>query len=42
VRFSQWRRNGALPADLFRFTPPEGVDVVGETRDSAEVRPLQE
>lgn len=42
VRFSQWTRNGALPADLFRFTPPEGVDVVGETRDSAEVRPLQE
>jgi outer membrane lipoprotein carrier protein len=42
VSFSQWTRNGALPADLFRFTPPEGVDVVGETRDSAEVRPLQE
>jgi outer membrane lipoprotein carrier protein len=42
VRFSQWKRNGALPADLFRFIPPEGVDVVGETRDSAEVRPLQE
>ncbi|WP_397608673.1 outer membrane lipoprotein chaperone LolA [Silanimonas sp.] len=42
VSFSQWKRNGALPADLFRFTPPEGVDVVGETRDSAEVRPLQE
>lgn len=42
MRFSQWRRNGALPADLFRFTPPEGVDVYGETRDSAEVRPLQE
>ena len=42
VTFSQWKRNGALPADLFRFTPPEGVDVVGETRDSAEVRPLQE
>jgi outer membrane lipoprotein carrier protein len=42
VTFSQWKRNGALPADLFRFTPPEGVDVVGDTRDSAEVRPLQE
>jgi outer membrane lipoprotein carrier protein len=42
VRFSAWKRNGALPADLFRFTPPEGVDVVGETRDSADVRPLQE
>jgi len=42
VTFSQWTRNGALPADLFRFVPPEGVDVVGEIRDAAEVRPLQE
>jgi outer membrane lipoprotein carrier protein len=42
VSFSQWKRNGALPVDLFRFAPPEGVDVVGETRDSAEVRPLEE
>ncbi len=42
VSFSAWTRNGALPADLFRFTPPEGVDVVGDTLDSAEVRPLQE
>lgn len=42
VTFSQWTRNGALPAELFRFVPPEGVDVVGETRDAAEVRPLQE
>jgi len=42
VRFSGWTRNGSLPASLFRFAPPEGVDVVGETRDSAEVRPLEE
>ena len=42
VRFSGWTRNGSLPASLFRFVPPEGVDVVGETRDSAEVRPLEE
>lgn len=42
VSFSQWQRNGALPADLFRFTPPEGVDVVGDVRESADVRPLQE
>jgi len=42
VRFERWARNAALPATLFRFTPPEGVDVVGEVRDSAEVRPLVE
>lgn len=42
VSFSEWKRNGALPADLFRFTPPEGVDVVGDVRESADVRPLRE
>jgi len=42
ITFNQWTRNGALPAELFRFVPPEGVDVVGEIRDAAEVRPLQE
>ena len=42
VRFSGWKRNAGLPADLFRFSPPPGVDVVGELRESAEVRPLQE
>jgi outer membrane lipoprotein carrier protein len=42
VTFSGWKRNGGLPAALFQFQPPAGVDVVGDTRDSAEVRPLQE
>lgn len=42
VRFHGWTRNGALPADLFRFEPPPGVDVVGERREGADVRPLQE
>lgn len=40
VSFSGWTRNGPIAAGLFRFVPPEGVDVVGDTRDSAEVRPL--
>ena len=42
IRFSQWRRNPVLAASLFSFTPPEGVDVIGETRDLAEVIPLSE
>lgn len=29
IRFSGLRRNTALAADLFRFTPPDGVDVIG-------------
>lgn len=30
MRFGTWRRNTALPASRFRFTPPQGVDVIGE------------
>ena len=30
IRFSGLERNAALPATTFRFTPPPGVDVVGD------------
>jgi len=30
IRFSKLERNPALPATNFKFTPPAGVDVVGE------------
>lgn len=30
LQFSQFERNPAQSADLFRFTPPKGADVVGE------------
>ena len=30
IRFSGLERNTALPAATFRFTPPAGVDVLGE------------
>jgi len=29
MAFSQWQRNPEFTADTFRFTPPEGVDIVG-------------
>ncbi|HEY4583812.1 MAG TPA: outer membrane lipoprotein chaperone LolA [Lysobacter sp.] len=29
IAFSGWKRNAALPAATFRFTPPKGVDVIG-------------
>ncbi|GGZ57671.1 outer-membrane lipoprotein carrier protein [Lysobacter xinjiangensis] len=29
ISFSAWKRNGAMPAATFRFTPPKGVDVIG-------------
>ena len=30
LRFSNMERNPALPAEMFRFVPPPGADVVGE------------
>ena len=30
IRFSKLERNPALPAAIFKFSPPAGVDVVGE------------
>ena len=30
MNFGNWNRNGRLPASTFRFTPPRGVDVIGQ------------
>ncbi|MDW8322809.1 MAG: outer membrane lipoprotein chaperone LolA [Burkholderiales bacterium] len=30
LRFSNIKRNPAIAAELFRFTPPKGVDVIGD------------
>lgn len=40
IAFAGWKRNPDLPAERFRFTPPEGVDLVGDTGSVGEVRPL--
>jgi outer membrane lipoprotein carrier protein len=39
IRFSDWQRNPALPANTFNFTPPPGADVIGDLPVS-EVHPL--
>lgn len=41
IRFSAWKRNQALSPELFLFTPPEGVDVIGDLGQSADVFPVQ-
>ena len=41
IRFSGWQRNAKLGADLFKFTPPKGVDVVGDATPAAETHPLK-
>ena len=30
MNFGTWKRNTRLPATSFRFTPPKGVDVIGQ------------
>jgi outer membrane lipoprotein carrier protein len=42
MAFSRWQRNPAFAKGTFTFVPPEGVDVVGEVAEGAEVIPLQE
>ena len=42
IRFSNWRRNAALPPGDFKFAPPPGVDVIGDPTPAAEVHPLKD
>lgn len=41
ISFSGWHRNPSFAKGLFAFTPPKGVDVVGEVEPGAEVHPLK-
>lgn len=42
IRFADWKRNPNLPAATFRFTPPTGVDVVGDLKPGADVYPIKD
>lgn len=42
IRFSDWKRNPALPGDAFRFTPPKGVDIVGDPTPTAVAHPIKD
>ena len=37
IHFSNWKRNPTLAAGTFKFTPPKGADVIGDSRPDAEV-----
>jgi len=41
IRFSGWQRNAKLAADQFTFTPPKGVDVVGDAAPAAQAYPIR-
>lgn len=40
--FNGWQRNPNLPADEFRFDPPEGVEIVGDALDAPAVNPIRD
>jgi outer membrane lipoprotein carrier protein len=42
IRFDNWKRNPSVAADTFKFTPPKGVDVIGNTDPGAEVYPVKD
>lgn len=42
IRFSDWRRNPDLAAGQFRFSPPPGVDVVGDPTPAAQAFPVKD
>lgn len=41
ISFSHWQRNPKLPTDTFRFTPPKGVDVIGDATPAAQAFPIK-
>jgi len=40
IRFSDWKRNVAIPASVFSFVPPKGADVIGDA-PVLQVQPLK-
>ena len=42
IRFDDWKRNPSLPAATFKFTPPKGVDVIGDLKPGADVYPIKD
>lgn len=41
ISFSHWQRNPKLAADTFHFTPPKGVDVIGDATPAAQAFPIK-
>jgi outer membrane lipoprotein carrier protein len=42
IRFADWKRNPSVAAATFTFTPPAGVDVIGDTDPGAEIYPVKD
>ncbi len=42
IRFENWQRNPILAVGEFKFTPPKGVDVIGDVKPGADVFPIKD
>ena len=42
IRFEHWQRNPSVSADTFKFTPPKGVDVIGNPDAGPDVYPVKD
>jgi outer membrane lipoprotein carrier protein len=42
IRFADWQRDPKLKPDTFTFTPPQGVDVIGDPTPKAQAFPLKQ
>ncbi|MEO8802202.1 MAG: outer membrane lipoprotein chaperone LolA [Rudaea sp.] len=42
IRFSDWQRDPKLPSATFTFTPPRGVDVIGDPTPAAVAYPVKD
>ena len=42
IRFADWQRDPKLKPDTFTFTPPKGVDVIGDPPPKAQAFPLKQ
>jgi outer membrane lipoprotein carrier protein len=42
IHFSHWQRNPKLAPDKFKFTPPKGVDVIGDAAPAAVAYPVKD
>jgi len=41
IRFADWQRDPKLKPDAFTFTPPKGVDVIGDPTPAAQAFPVK-
>lgn len=42
IHFSLWQRNPKLAPDAFKFSPPKGIDIIGDPKPATQVYPIKD